>query len=223
MTDMISFVAPPAAAKGAQDSGAALAGNFNTFLKILTAQIQHQDPLQPMDSAQFTQQLVQFSGVEQQIKANSSLDALIKASQSTAGASLSGYLGKTAEIKSSAAQFTGAGDIVHWRYILPTEATTSTVTVRDAAGHVLYSEAGQKSAGAHDFVWDGKLLNGKTAKDGPYWISVVAGDANDKAITPTQSVVATITGVDLSYGEPALTTTTGVYSYSDVKQLIQKN
>ena len=223
MTDMISFVPPPAAASATKNAGAELSGNYDTFLKILTAQIQNQDPLQPMDSAQFTQQLVQFSGVEQQIKANTSLDTLIKASQSNAGASLSGYLGQTAEIKSSGADFTGAGDTVHWRYNLPTDATTSTVTVQDSAGHVLYSEAGAKSAGAHDFVWNGKMLNGKTAAAGPYFIAVVAGDANNKSITPTQSVVATITGVDLSYGEPALTTTTGVYSYSDVKQLIQKN
>src|SRR5450432_3062771 len=100
MTDMISFVAPPAAASSAPNAGAELSGNFDTFLKILTAQIQNQDPLQPMDSAQFTQQLVQFSGVEQQIKANTSLDKLLTASQSTAGASLSGYLGQTAEINS---------------------------------------------------------------------------------------------------------------------------
>ena len=223
MTDMISFVAPPAAASSTANAGAELSGNFDTFLKILTAQIQNQDPLQPMDSAQFTQQLVQFSGVEQQIKANTSLDKLLKASNSTAGASLSGYLGQTAEINSAGAEFKGAGDSVHWRYTLPTDATTSTVTVQDKSGHVLYSETGKKTAGTYDFVWDGKLLNGKTAADGPYWISVVAGDANNKAITPTQSVVATITGVDLSYGEPALTTTSGVYSYSDVKQLIQKN
>jgi flagellar basal-body rod modification protein FlgD len=222
MTDMISFVAPPSTTK-APDAGAELSGNFDTFLKILTAQIQNQDPLQPMDSAQFTQQLVQFSGVEQQIKANTSLDALLKASQSTAGASLSGYLGQTAEINSAGAEFSGEGDTVHWRYTLPTDATTSTVTVQDAAGHVLYSEDGEKAAGTHDFVWDGSLLKSGKATDGPYWISVVAGDASNKAIKPQQSVVATITGVDLSYGEPALTTTSGVYSYSDVKQLMQKN
>lgn len=218
MTDMISFVAQKSAAP-TTNATAELSGNFDTFLKILTAQIQNQDPLQPMDSAQFTQQLVQFSGVEQQIKANASLDALIKTSQSTAGASLSGYLGQTAEINSDGAQFTG--DPVHWKYTLPTDAATSTVTVQDAAGHVLYSETGETAAGVHDFTWDGRLLNGSTAADGPYWISVVAGDANNKAIKPTQSVVATVTGVDLSYGEPALTTTAGVYSYSDVKQLIQ--
>jgi flagellar basal-body rod modification protein FlgD len=166
---------------------------------------------------------VQFSGVEQQIKANASLDALLKASQSTAGASLSGYLGQTAEINSAGAEFSGEGDTVHWRYTLPTDATTSTVTVQDAAGHVLYSEDGEKAAGTHDFVWDGSLLKSGKATDGPYWISVVAGDASNKAIKPQQSVVATITGVDLSYGEPALTTTSGVYSYSDVKQLMQKN
>ncbi len=121
MTDMISFV--PAASTSAgtgTNSAAELSGNFDTFLKVLTAQIQNQDPLSPMDSSQFTQQLVQFSGVEQQIKTNSSLDTLISTSNSTAGAALSGYLGQTAEIDSSGAQFNG--DPVHWKYTLPTDA-----------------------------------------------------------------------------------------------------
>ena len=222
MTDMISFVAPASTTK-TPDAGAELSGNFDTFLKILTAQIQNQDPLQPMDSTQFTQQLVQFSGVEQQIKTNTSLDSLIKASQSAAGASLSGYLGQQVEINSAGAEFSGDGDTVHWKYTLPSDATTSTVTVQDAAGHVLYSEAGEKTAGSHDFVWDGTLLKGGKAADGPYWISVVAGDANNKAITPTQSVIATVTGVDMSYGEPALTTTSGIFSYSDIKQMTKTN
>jgi flagellar basal-body rod modification protein FlgD len=219
---MISFVPPPSTASST-NAAAELSGNFDTFLKILTAQIQNQDPLQPMDSTQFTQQLVQFSGVEQQIKTNTSLDSLLKASQSAAGASLSGYLGQQVEINSSGAQFEGEGDSVHWRYTLPSDAKTSTITVQDAAGHVLYSEDGEKTAGTHDFTWDGSLLKGGKASDGPYWISVVAGDENNKAITPMQTVIATVTGVDMSYGEPALTTTSGIFSYADIKQLTKAN
>ncbi|MBI1360304.1 MAG: flagellar hook capping protein [Alphaproteobacteria bacterium] len=219
MTDMISFVTPPSTSTGT-NSTAELSGNFDTFLKILTAQIQNQDPLQPMDSSQFTQQLVQFSGVEQQIKTNSSLDTLISASNSTAGAALSGYLGQYAEINSDGAQF--SGDPIHWKYSLPSDAATSTVTVQDAAGHVLYSETGETAAGSHDFIWDGTQLNGQTASDGPYWISVIAKSQDGTAITPQQSVIAKISGVDLSYGEPALTTSAGVYSYSDVKRLTEQ-
>jgi flagellar basal-body rod modification protein FlgD len=141
MTDTISFVPVsqnPTA--NAATSQASLSDNFDTFLTILTAQIQNQDPLEPMDSNQFTEQLVQFSGVEQQIRVNSQLETLIKATNSNAGASLSGYLGQTAEIDSAGAQYTG--DPVNWRYSLPSDAAKATITVTDAAGKVLYSKTG---------------------------------------------------------------------------------
>ena len=222
MVDMISFVPPPATGTTATDSAASLASNFDTFLTILTAQIQNQDPLEPLDSSQFTQQLVQFSGVEQQIRSNKQLETLISATNSSAGAALSGYLGEDVEIDTAGAQYTG--DPIHWRYTLPADAKSTTVTVTDATGKVLYSKTGELTAGAHDFVWSGEALPGKTIAEGqPYWISVVAEDANKKAITPQHSLVTKVTGVDLTYGEPALTTPAGVFAYADIKRLMRTN
>ena len=220
MTD-ISFVPPPAtSASSATTSKATLAGNFDTFLTILTAQIQNQDPLEPLDSSQFTEQLVQFSGVEQQIRVNSQLETLIKSANSSTGAMLSGYLGQTAEIDSAGAQYDG--ETIKWRYNLPADAKSATVTVTDAMGKVLYSKTGELTAGDHDFEWNGEMFGGKTATKGePYWIAVVAEDANSKAITPTHSLITTISGVDLTYGEPALTTPAGVFAYADVKRLMR--
>jgi flagellar basal-body rod modification protein FlgD len=216
----ISFVPPPKAATTSAQSAATLSSNFDTFLHILTAQIQNQDPLSPMDSGQFTQQLVQFSGVEQQIKANSQLEDLLKSSHSSTGASLAGYLGQQVEVDSAGAEYDGQP--IHWKYNLPADAKSATVTVTDAAGKVLYSKTGETAAGDHDFFWNGELNKGGTApKDTPYWISVVAEDANSKAITPTHSLVTTVSGIDLTYGEPALTTPEGVFSYADVKRLIK--
>ena len=223
MTDAISFVPTQTTTSGSSsaNSSAALADNFDTFLSILTAQIQNQDPLEPMDSSKFTEQLVQFSGVEQQIKVNTQLETLIKATNSNAGASLSGYLGQTAEIDSAGAQFTG--DTVHWRYTLPSDAAKTTITVTDASGKVLYSKSGDLKSGTHDFEWDGQLNAGGTAPEGkPYWINVVAEDANGAAVKPVHTLVTTITGVDLTYGEPALTTPAGVFAYADIKRLMRQ-
>ncbi|HVY87851.1 MAG TPA: flagellar hook capping FlgD N-terminal domain-containing protein [Hyphomonadaceae bacterium] len=222
MTSLISFV-PPATTTGstAADSQTELAGNFDTFLKILTSQIQNQDPLQPMDSTQFTQQLVQFSGVEQQIKVNSQLEQLLSATRSNAGASLSGYLGQQAEINTPNADFTG--DPIHWRYTLPSDAAQTTVTVTDSAGKVVYSESGQVAAGEYDFTWNGKGFSGATMPtDQAYTINVVAVDADKNPITPTHSLITSITGVDLTYGEPALTTPDGVFAYADIKRLMRQ-
>lgn len=223
MTNAISFVPTPAtnAGAGAAASQASLADNFDTFLTILTAQIQNQDPLEPMDSSKFTDQLVQFSGVEQQIKSNKQLEQLLAATTSNAGAALSGYLGQQAEIDTAGAQF--IGEPINWRYDLPSDAAKTTITVTDASGRVLYSKSGELAAGTHEFEWDGKLNSGKIADEGqPYWISVVAEDANAKSITPAHSLVTTITGVDLTYGEPALTTPAGVYAYADIKRLMRQ-
>lgn len=216
---MISFVPSAAPAAQTADAGAALSANFDTFLKILTAQVQNQDPLQPTDSAQFTQQLVQFSSVEQQIKTNTQLTSLLAANRTSTGASLAGYLGQTAEINQAGAEY--AGDPVNWHYNLPSTAAKAVVAVTDAKGKVVYSTDAEKGEGDHDFTWNGQLFDGKTAPKGAYFINVVAEDADAKTIKSTYSVLARVTGVDLSYGEPALTTTAGVYAYSDIKRLMQ--
>lgn len=217
----ISFVPQPTIDTGSADTSAAtLSDNFDTFLTILTAQIQNQDPLEPMDSGEFTSQLVQFSGVEQQIRANKQLETLISTTRSSAGASLSGYLGQEAEIDSSGAAY--SGDPIHWRYMVGEGATDVTVTVTNAKGEVLYSEAGEKGTGSHDFNWDGSLLGGGTATDGAYYINVVAKNADGATVGSAHTLVTTITGVDLSYGEPALTTSAGTFAYADILRLTRQ-
>jgi len=217
----ISFVPQTTVDTGSADSSAAmLSDNFDTFLTILTAQIQNQDPLEPMDSGEFTSQLVQFSGVEQQIRSNKQLETLIATTRSSAGAALSGYLGQEAEIDSSGAAF--SGDPIHWRYMVGEGATDVTVTVTNTSGEVLYSTPGETGSGSHDFTWDGSLLGGGTAADGPYYINVVAKNAEGAVVGSAHSLVTTITGVDLSYGDPALTTSAGVFAYADVLRLTRQ-
>jgi flagellar basal-body rod modification protein FlgD len=214
---MISFVPAAKATTPTADAGAALSGNFDTFLKILTSQIQNQDPLQPTDSAQFTQQLVQFSNVEQQIKTNTQLTSLLTQNRTATGASLAGYLGQTAEINQNGADF--EGQTVNWKYNLPSSAAKAVVTVSDANGKIVYSGDAATGEGEHAFDWKGELFGGGTAPKGAYYINIVAEDANAAKINATYSVLATVTGVDLTYGDPALTTSAGVFSYADVKRL----
>jgi flagellar basal-body rod modification protein FlgD len=222
MSDLISFVTPATGGGGGSNAGvsrASLADNFDTFLTILTAQIQNQDPLEPMDSTQFTQQLVEFSGVEQQIRSNQQLETLIGATRANAGASLAGYLGQTAEIDSAGAQYAGAP--VSWRYRLDRSAEAVTISVRDASGGLVYSEDGATTAGGHDFVWSGRGFMGRELPKGAYFLSVAAKDANNADMNAAISLMTRIDGVDLSYGEPALTTAAGVFSYADIKRLIK--
>jgi flagellar basal-body rod modification protein FlgD len=225
MSNTISFVTPATTTgSGAAQSAVGLADNFDTFLTILTAQIQNQDPLEPMDSTQFTDQLVQFSGVEQQIKQNQQLETLISATHSSAGAALSGYLGQQAEINSTGAAYTG--DPIDWRFAMPKGVVEATITVSDSSGKVVYSRpatAAEMQTGAHDFNWDGKKLDGtEVPKDNPYYIGVVAKDADGGELKAAYSLLATVSGVDLTYGEPALTTSAGVFSYGDILRLTRQ-
>lgn len=220
MTDLVSFVSGGNYNLGGDASAqASLSDNFDTFISILTAQIQNQDPLEPTDSSKFTEQLVQFSGVEQQIRSNKLLESVFNATIGNAGAALSGYLGQTALINSSGAQF--SGEEVSWQYTLPARAESVSVTVTDAKGKVLWSEAGEKSVGAHEFNWDGRLFNGETAEDGIYYINVVAKDADNKEIEPAHALLAEVTGIDLTHGEPAITTAAGIFGYSDILRVLR--
>src|SRR3984885_14668409 len=130
-----------------------LAGNFDTFLKLLTTQLQNQDPLSPMDSNQFTQQLVAFSGVEQQINTNDNLQSLIALSLSQQASSAVNYIGHSVVMTGGkGAVENGAVD---WTYNLGAPASGTTLTVTDASGKVVYTGSGGTAQGNNDFAWNG--------------------------------------------------------------------
>src|SRR6266702_8407028 len=89
-------------------TGATLAGNFQTFLTLRTTQRQNQNPLDPLDTNQFTQQLVQFAGVEQQLKSNDQLKSLIDIEKSAQATQALGFVGKTAVVDGTTATMTSS-------------------------------------------------------------------------------------------------------------------
>src|SRR3954468_18779781 len=90
-----------------------LAGNFQTFLTLLTTQLQNQNPLDPLDTNQFTQQLVQFAGVEQQLKTNDSLSQLVTLQQTTQATQALGFVGKTALVDGTTGTMTNSSATWH--------------------------------------------------------------------------------------------------------------
>lgn len=173
---MISQVSQNQATTGAQSSSSAkLASNYETFLNLLTAQIKNQDPLSPMDTTEWTNQLVQYSSVEQAIKSNDYL-AKIAAASSNNLASASNYVGKQVEVAQSTATLKDGQAI--WAYSLEATAQDATLTVSDAQGTVVYAGRAQDlTQGGHSFVWDGKGSNGQRLPDGDYTLSVKAANA----------------------------------------------
>ena len=195
-----------------------LAGNFSTFLTLLTSQLQNQDPLSPMDSTQFTQQLVQFSQVEQQIKTNQNLEGLASQYQAaSAGAALS-YLGRAALIQSDTTRLTGGQ--ANWGYSLPTTASSVRLEVRDASNRTVAQANGVVTAGDHVYTWDGKDANGNTMPTGNYHLVVTAQDASGGAITSTITTQEVIRGVDFSGTTPQIITDSGSHGIDTIRAVL---
>src|SRR5579863_6928228 len=132
------------------DALASLSSNFDTFLTLLTTQLKNQDPTSPMDSNQFTQQLVEFSQVEQQINTNTNLQSLISQGSSNASAMTVGYLGKNVSITNGNASLSNG--TANWTYNLGTAAASTTLTVTNSAGTVVYTGPGSVNAGNNSFT-----------------------------------------------------------------------
>jgi flagellar basal-body rod modification protein FlgD len=181
-----------------------LAANFETFLNLLTAQLQNQDPLSPMDTKDFTNQLVQFTGVEQQLKTNDLLASLAQVSKVSAGATAVAYLGKTAKAETNLAGL-GATGTTGWDYQLPRAAGDVTLRVLDERGRVIATAKGETSTGAKRFEWDGRDAAGRRMPPGTYRLQIDAKAPDGQVITGAISQSGPITGVDLSGAQPTVT------------------
>src|SRR3954464_9956275 len=105
-----------------------LAGNFNTFLTLLTTQLKNQSPLDPLDTNQFTQQLVQFASVEQQINMNQQLTSLVALQKANQPTSAMSFLGSTATVDGSSTQL--ASGKASWSFSAD-KPSTGTITIKD--------------------------------------------------------------------------------------------
>lgn len=186
----------------ADRSAASLADNFDTFLLLLTTQLKNQDPLSPMDSSEFTQQLVQFSSVEQQIHANKNLESLIGLGRASAGAAAVGYIGReiTAETDTAALKDGSAT----WTYALDGEASETTILVKDQTGKIVATRNGETSKGRHVFAWDGCDNLGRPLPDGAYAIEVSAKGRSGAKVDVATGITGIVTGVILTGDEPEL-------------------
>jgi flagellar basal-body rod modification protein FlgD len=185
-------------------SRAQLAGNFSQFLHLLTTQLQNQDPMNPMDSSQFTQQLVEYSQVEQQLNTNSKLDNLTTLAMNSSLSLALGYVGKDITYTSTEMNFDGSNP-VKISYNLPKTASTATVDIYDADGDLVATMPADGSTGTHSVTWDGALTDGGTAPSGTYSLKVNALDATDNsAVTATTAVTGTVHGIESQDNVPYL-------------------
>jgi flagellar basal-body rod modification protein FlgD len=179
-----------------------LSSNFSTFLTLLTTQLKNQDPTSPMDSNEFTQQLVMYSQVEQQIDTNDNLKTLISQGTSNAASMTTGYLGKKVSVTNGQASLTNGS--ATWTYNLKALAATTQLSITDANGRTVYTGTGDTASGNNTFTWDGKDINGNQLPDGAYKLTVTAADSNGNTVTSSVASAGTVTQIDMTGATPQL-------------------
>ena len=196
-------------------SRATIADNFDTFLNILTTQLKNQNPLDPLDTNEFTAQLVQFTGVEQQLKTNEFLETLMLAGQNTAKSDAVSYIGKEVTSSGKTGELTATG-AAFWAYSAEANAANATITIKNAKGEVVYNKTGPLSSGPGTFRWDGKGSDGNMKPNGIYTIDIQGKDANGKTVKISTASVGVVTAVDFTGDVPILTVGSRQVAITDV-------
>ena len=195
-----------------------IANNFDTFLQLLTTQLKNQNPLDPLDTNQFTQQLVEFSGVEQQLKTNDFLSSLVQANANTTNSNAVNYIGKT--VTASGVRSELVNNKAQWNFTIA-DAANVTVNIKDANGNTVYTEQGAMQAGSGTFTWDGKDNQGNVQSPGTYSISMQAVSPEGKSVNISTQSTGVVTGVDFTGTEPVLLVGNSRLNLSGVLSVVQ--
>lgn len=191
--------------------GAEKALGRSDFLKLLVAQLRHQDPLKPQDNSTFVAELAQFSSLEQSMGINDRLDLLMTQQQGLANSQVVGLVGKSATVRGSIVTTDGSGIGVPIRFTLQGASAETTVSIRDQNGRVVRTlEIGEKNAGLVTIQWDGRDDAGNIQPAGSYAVSVVAKNEADAPVLVSQETSGRVEGVSFDKGYPVLHLDNGV-------------
>jgi flagellar basal-body rod modification protein FlgD len=195
-----------------------IAGNFQSFLTLLTTQLQNQNPLDPLDTNQFTQQLVEFAGVQQQLNTNDSLATLVSLQQTAQSTQALGFVGKTAVVNGNTAPLTDSQ--AAWELSVPTNSTAD-ITITNSTGQTVYSGTYSVSAGnGQSFVWNGLGNDGTQYPDGSYTLTAVAKDSSNNPVAVTTQIEGEVTSIDLTKSPPLLTINGQTYTVSQIQSIV---
>jgi flagellar basal-body rod modification protein FlgD len=199
-------------------NNAEIAGNFTTFLQLLTTQLKNQNPLDPLDTNQFTQQLVQFAQVEQQMKSNDQLASLVSLEKSAQATTALAYVGSTVVVDGSTSPL--ANGSATWNLNV-TKPSTATITIKDSIGQTVYSGAFGVNPGNQPFTWNGRGNDGRVWPDGSYTLTATALDANQQSVAISTEVQAQVDSVDLTQTPPLLSVNGQNYTLDKIKRIVR--
>src|SRR5215213_7164796 len=207
---MADSITGAAAVRGATSAASAskvtdratIAQNFDAFLLLLTTQLKNQSPLDPLDTNQFTQQLVQFASVEQQLKSNATLSALLTTVKASTTSNAASFIGM--QVTADGATTRLANGSARWVLNPARNASQAAITIRDKNGGVVATRTSALTAGAQTFTWDGKTSTGTTAPDGDYTITVAALDSAGQGVPVKTEISGRVDAVDMTGDTPQL-------------------
>jgi len=195
-----------------------IAGNFQSFLTLLTTQLQNQNPLDPLDTNQFTQQLVEFAGVQQQINTNDSLATLVSLQQTAQSTQALGFVGKTAVVNGSTAALTNSS--ATWELSVPTNSTLN-ITIANSTGQTVYSGTYPAQAGNNQpFTWNGLGTDGTQQPDGNYTLSATAKDSANNTVAIGTEIQGVVSSVDLTQSPPLLSIGGQTFTVNQVQSIL---
>jgi flagellar basal-body rod modification protein FlgD len=205
------------AVKSATDTNS-LTNNFQTFLTLLTTQLKNQNPLDPLDTNQFTQQLVQFAQVEQQIKQNSQLETLISIEKSAQQTTALAFVGSTVAIDGQTAALTNKH--AAWTFNVP-KPISATVTIKNSTGQTVYNGSFSMNTGTQTFEWDGRDGQGVQWPDGNYAISVTGKDTAGQTVAIPSEIEGIVDSVDLTKTPPELKVGGQAFTLDKIKRVVR--
>ena len=180
------------------------------FLKLLVAQLSHQDPLKPQEGTEYVTQLSQFAMVEQSIAQSSKLDTIATQLTGLSSNEAASLVGKNVTVRGTGIAFDGL-TATSTSVQLEAAAAKTTVQIQDASGKTVRTlELGAHPAGALPISWDGKNDSGQPAPKGTYKVSTTASTADGRSINVTQRVSGTVTKVSFEKGYPEVLLDSGV-------------
>lgn len=176
------------------------------FLKLLVAQIQNQNPLDPMDDKEMVSQLAQFSSIEQAIETNTRLESLERTQNNAARLNLSNLMGKTASANTGNVQIRDDGSAPSMlAFTLDMPSPEVTVRLVDREGKLARSiDMGPRVGGPHQLNWDGRGDDGRLLLSGNYRMQVRARDAAGAEISGRTEIRGKVSRVDMEDQQPAV-------------------
>lgn len=216
-TQTLSASATGAATSSSDSFGA----DFETFLTLLTTQLAQQDPLSPMDTDKFTEQLAQYSQVEQSIKTNTNLERMLESMQADRLTASLDYVGQWVELDGNVVALGDEGG-AQISYELPDGAQSASVAVLNKAGDTIKRFDASLGEGLQQAYWDGLGAEGQRMPPGNYWMRVEAADADGGPLSVSTRTGGVVEGVERKGDEISLIVNGLSHALSNVQSVANR-